>query len=126
MEIHGYPWISMDPMLDPTLDRLTWSPERWKDYAVRDEFSTWLGVYEGMTAGYFELEEQDEGNIEIKIFGLVPQFVGKGLGGPMLTEAIRTAWGRGASRVWVHTCTLDAPQALPNYLARGLRVYKKE
>jgi len=32
----------------------------------------------------------------------------------------------GASRVWVHTCTLDHPGALPNYIARGFRVYKEE
>ena len=106
--------------------RLPWSPERWKTYVLRDELSTWLGTCEGMTVGYFELEKQDEGNVEIKIFGLVPQFVGKGLGGHMLTQAIRTAWDMGASRVWVHTCTLDAPAALPNYLARGLRIYKEE
>jgi hypothetical protein len=28
--------------------------------------------------------------------------------------------------VWVHTCTLDAPTALANYQARGLRIYKEE
>jgi GNAT superfamily N-acetyltransferase len=106
--------------------RLPWSPQRWKAYVARNELSTWLGIREGMTVGYFELEMQDGGSIEIKIFGLVPQYVGKGLGGMLLTKAIRTAWDAGASRVWVHTCTLDAPAALPNYLARGLRIYKEE
>jgi RimJ/RimL family protein N-acetyltransferase len=106
--------------------RLTWPHERWKTYVLRDTFSTWIAMQEGRTVGFFELEEQDEGHIEIKIFGLVPQFVGKGLGGHMLTQAIRTGWDLGAARVWVHTCTKDAPSALPNYLARGLRIYKEE
>ena len=51
---------------------------------------------------------------------------GKGLGGLLLTEAIRRAWDFGASRVWVQTCTQDAPTALPNYLARGFRIFKEE
>jgi GNAT superfamily N-acetyltransferase len=106
--------------------RLSWPFDQWKTYVLRDTFSTWLGIQEGRTVGYFELEEQEEGHIEIKIFGLVPQCVGKGLGGQMLTQAIRTAWDLDASRVWVHTCTHDAPSALPNYLARGLRIYKED
>jgi hypothetical protein len=32
----------------------------------------------------------------------------------------------GARRVWVHTCSLDHPGALANYLARGFRVFKEE
>ena len=29
-------------------------------------------------------------------------------------------------RVWVHTCTLDHPNALRNYIARGMNILKKE
>ena len=32
----------------------------------------------------------------------------------------------GARRVWLHTCTLDHPNALANYQARGLRMFKQE
>lgn len=79
----------------------------------------------GAPAGYFELEFQD-GNVEIACFGLLPRFIGLGLGGHLLTEAISRAWQMEATRVWVHTCTLDHPNALANYQARGLRIYREE
>jgi GNAT superfamily N-acetyltransferase len=76
--------------------------------------------------GYFELEQQTQGNVEVAYFGLLPQFVGKGLGGQLLTAAVSRAWELGARRVWVHTCDLDHPRALENYQARGFRVFKVE
>jgi len=56
--------------------------------------------------------------LEIAFFGLLPQFSGMGLGGFLLSEAIRLAWELKPKRVWVHTCTLDHKHALNNYLAR--------
>lgn len=32
----------------------------------------------------------------------------------------------GAKRVWVHTCSLDGPNALANYQARGFQLYQVE
>ena len=64
--------------------------------------------------------------MEIDYFGLVPNFVGRGLGGAMLTRAVGEAWALGAKRVWLHTCTLDSPRALPGYKARGFTPYKTE
>ena len=65
-------------------------------------------------------------DVEIVYFGLLPEFIGLGLGGTLLTAAIERAFGLGAARAWVHTCSLDHPQALGNYLARGMRVYRTE
>ena len=59
-------------------------------------------------------------------FGLLPDFIGGGLGGALLTKAVERAFDLGATRAWVHTCSLDHPQALANYLARGMRVYRTE
>jgi GNAT superfamily N-acetyltransferase len=64
--------------------------------------------------------------VEIVYFGIMPQFVGKGLGGALLTAAVERAWQMGPTRVWVHTCSLDHPSALGNYLARGFRIFKQE
>jgi GNAT superfamily N-acetyltransferase len=77
------------------------------------------------SAGYFELRRHPT-DVEIAYFGLVPRFIGQGLGGALLTRAAQEAWTIGASRVWLHTCTLDSPHALPNYLARGFREFKTE
>jgi GNAT superfamily N-acetyltransferase len=106
--------------------RLSWSHARWLAYLDRPELHTWVAYVSGSPAGYFELERQDGGNVEIAYLGLLPEFVGAGLGGPLLTAAITRAWDMGASRVWVHTCDLDHPAALPNYQARGLTIYRVE
>jgi ribosomal protein S18 acetylase RimI-like enzyme len=108
------------------VDRLSWPMEQWQAYVDRPELATWVGYVEGTPAGYFELERQPGDQVEIAYFGLLPQFMGQGLGGALLTSAIEHAWDMGAERVWVHTCTLDAPTALANYRARGMRVYKEE
>lgn len=107
-------------------DRLPWTYARWMEYLARPELETWVGTVEGTPAGYHELERQAEGAVEIAYFGLLPQFIGRGLGGDLLTRAVRRAWEMSARRVWVHTCTLDGPVALANYEARGFRRYREE
>jgi GNAT superfamily N-acetyltransferase len=67
-----------------------------------------------------------DGAVEIAYFGLLPEYFGRGWDGHLLTRAVETAWGLGASRVWLHTCTLDHPAALPNYLRRGFRRVREE
>jgi len=105
-------------------DWLTWSDQQWQAFADRDQLQTWLADVDGQAAGYFELESQTAGNVEIVHFGLLPDFIGQGLGGVLLTMAIRCAWRiEGTKRVWLHTCQDDHPRALKNYLSRGLRVY---
>ena len=108
------------------IDRLKWSYERWLSYVDRPELQTWIGYSGGTPSGYFELEAQLGSNVEIVYFGILPQFVGQGLGGALLTAAVERAWRMGPTRVWVHTCTLDHPSALGNYLARGFRIFKQE
>lgn len=108
------------------LDRLHWSRDRWSAYLNREELETWVGYVQDTTAGYFELEKQAGASVEIAYFGLLPQFVGRGFGGRLLTSAVERAWRMDATRVWVHTCTLDGPNALSNYLARGFRQFREE
>ncbi|HTL04519.1 MAG TPA: GNAT family N-acetyltransferase [Gemmatimonadales bacterium] len=109
-------------------DRLVWSYRQWRDWLARPEVETWVAYERGTPAGYFELELQPEANLEITYFGLLPEFAGRGLGGYLLTQATSRAWSVAGSegRVWVHTCTLDHPGALSNYLARGYSVFKEE
>ena len=105
--------------------KLDWDAEQWRSWVDRPELQTWIGYLHGTPAGYFELEYQPDANVEIAYFGLLPQFFGRGLGGPLLTRAVQCAWAMGAERVWVHTCTLDHPFALANYQARGLQIYNR-
>jgi GNAT superfamily N-acetyltransferase len=107
-------------------DRLEWSDEELATYLASPNVAVWELLVKGESAGYFELLRHDDGSVEIAYFGLTPQFIGKGLGGPLLTRAVDEAWAMDAKRVWLHTCTLDSERALPNYKARGFREYKTE
>jgi len=105
------------------IDRLAWTYEQWLDWQSRPGVETWVAYVEGTPAGYFELDASSAGQVELAYFGLLPAFVGQGLGGWLLSEALGRAWALGPDRVWVHTCTLDGPHALANYQARGMRVF---
>ena len=107
-------------------EKLSWTDEQWRAYAQDERLRTWLATYDGSPAGYFELQQDSEGGVEIIYFGLAPTFIGRGLGGPLLTTALEAAWATQPRRVWVHTCTLDHPAALANYLARGMKPYRTE
>ncbi|MEP6779506.1 MAG: GNAT family N-acetyltransferase [Gemmatimonadaceae bacterium] len=76
--------------------------------------------------GFVELEKHTNGAVEIVYFGLTKPAQGFGLGAWLLEHAVNEAWGLGATRVWLHTCTQDAPQAMPNYLARGFVIDREE
>ncbi len=107
-------------------DRLAWSAERWEQYLDRPQLQTWIGYVCGTPAGYFELEAQPQNNVELAYFGLLPPFIGQGIGGLLLTAAVERAWQMDARRIWVHTCSLDHPAALANYQARGFRLYRTQ
>ena len=105
--------------------RLNWSAADWKAYVERDALTTGIVTMNGRPAGYFELETREEGEVEIVQLGLLPEYLGQGLGGALVTAALECAWAvPGARRVWLHTCTRDHPWALENYQRRGLQVFK--
>jgi GNAT superfamily N-acetyltransferase len=81
---------------------------------------------EGVPAGFAELDRRVEGEVELVQFGLMPGFIGQGLGRYFLQWAIDRAWGYGPRRLWLHTCSLDHPNALPTYQKAGFVVFKEE
>jgi GNAT superfamily N-acetyltransferase len=81
---------------------------------------------DGVPAGIAELDWRTEGEIELVQFGLMPEFIGQGLGRDFIQWAIDKAWSYGPRRFWLHTCTKDHPAALPNYLKAGFTTYKEE
>jgi GNAT superfamily N-acetyltransferase len=107
-------------------DRNAWSDEQVAEHLARPAITVWECMVGEETAGFFELERRDDGSVEISYFGLLASFIGRGIGKTMLTRAADEAWALGAARVWLHTCTLDSPNALPNYKARGFREFKQE
>ena len=110
-------------------DRLGWSYAEWKAYLDRAAVETWVAYLDGTPVGYFELEQQAAGSVEIAYFGLLPQFTGRRIGAWLLSVATVRAWSLwppSTRRVWLHTCSLDSPIALANYQARGFRLFKTE
>jgi GNAT superfamily N-acetyltransferase len=109
------------------IDRLGWDYVRWLAYLDRPAVETLVLYVSRTPAGYVELEVQPDDNVEVAYFGLLPRFIGNGLGGYLLSVGVEHAWLQaGARRVWVHTNSLDGPHALANYLARGFRVYDQK
>jgi ribosomal protein S18 acetylase RimI-like enzyme len=108
------------------VDRLGWSDEDIERHLADPALELWVLREEEEPAGYFELRAHDDGAVEIAYFGLMPAAVGRGLGKYLLTRAVERAWARGATRVWLHTSSLDHGSALPNYLARGFSIWKQE
>ena len=108
------------------IDRLPWTDDDIAKHLLQPEISLWRMTYDDAIAGYFELRRCEDGSTEIAYFGLLPQFIGRGLGKHLLTCATEQAWTDGANRVWLHTCTLDDPAAMPNYLKRGFQPFRAE
>ena len=105
--------------------------DQWTDEEVAERFTVgpvtlYQLTIDGERAGFYELERHDDGSVEIVLFGLLAEFGGRGLGKWLLVDAVERAWSLGAERVWLHTCTLDSPAAIPNYLARGFKPYATE
>lgn len=77
----------------------------------------------GTPAGYAELDARKFPEIELAYFGLMPEFIGGGLGRCLIDWSIERAFALGASRFWLHTCTLDHPRALEFYRRSGFVEY---
>ena len=108
------------------VDRLGWTDEETLAYLASPTVSLWVLYLSGAPAGYFELKRHEDASVEIAYFGLLPDYIGRGWGKFLLAEAVRAAWGLTPTRVWLHTCTLDHPAALPNYVQRGFRPVREE
>jgi RimJ/RimL family protein N-acetyltransferase len=112
--------------------RPAWSDAQWQEWLSTPGVQPWLARIGGEVAGMVELELQPRGEVGIVVFGLVPEFVGKGFGAHLLTLGTRLAWaavhpdGTPTRRVWLQTSSLDHPHAKPNYQRRGFRPFRTE
>ena len=112
--------------------RTAWSDEQWAEELARPGVRAWVARVESEVAGFVELEAEPSGDVGIVVFGLVPEFVGRGFGGAFLTLATELAWTRTcpggvpARRVWVQTSSRDHPHARRNYERRGFRACRVE
>jgi ribosomal protein S18 acetylase RimI-like enzyme len=117
-ETVGTPWLWFERRLldDPALAALIHAP-------TTEIFVLYAG---GVPAGYFELDAAAPDTTELCYFGLIPEFIGRGLGPFLLRAAIDRAWSRPLRRFWVHTRIYDHPKALGHYQRAGFVVYDRQ
>jgi len=109
------------------VDRLTWSEEEWIRYTSDEKVKTYVLEKNEDLVGYFELITHDDKNeVEIAYLGLLEECQNRKLGSFLLSSAIKKSFLNETKRVWVHTCSLDHKNALSNYVARGMKIFKKE
>jgi len=109
------------------VDRLAWTSLDWTKFISDEKLFTHILKNKDEIAGYFELLfNKDTNEAEIAYFGVLEEYFGKKLGGYLLSKAIKFSFSLGCTRVWVHTCSLDHKNALLNYQARGMKIYKSE
>ena len=109
------------------IDRLTWTETQWIDYVSNKNVKTFIFKKKEDLVGFFELiihlEKQE---IEIAYLGLLEEYQNKKLGSYLLSQAIKKSFKYNVNRVWLHTCSLDHKNALNNYIARGMKIFKRE
>ena len=109
------------------IDRLVWTEAQWIDYVSNENIKTYIFKFKNNLAGFFELiSHSEKKEVEIAYFGLLEEFQNKKLGSYLLSQAIQKSFNSGIERVWVHTCSLDHKNALNNYIARGMKIFKTE
>jgi ribosomal protein S18 acetylase RimI-like enzyme len=109
------------------IDRLVWTENQWIDYVSSEKVKTYVLKYKEDLAGFFELIfHSEENEVEIAYFGILEEYQNKKLGSYLLSQAIQKSFYRDINRVWVHTCSLDHKNALNNYIARGMKIFKTE
>ena len=109
------------------IDRLVWTENQWIDYVSSKKVKTYVLKHKSDLAGFFELIfHSEENEVEIAYFGILEEFQNKKLGSYLLSQVIQKSFKRDIDRVWVHTCSLDHKNALNNYIARGMKIFKTE
>jgi ribosomal protein S18 acetylase RimI-like enzyme len=106
------------------IDRLHWTDAQHLEHLSRPTTTLHVLYYRGTPAGYIELDASAGDETEIAYFGLMRFVHGRGFGKHLLSVGVQRAFDDGARRVWLHTCTLDGPHAIANYMARGFIPYK--
>jgi N-acetylglutamate synthase-like GNAT family acetyltransferase len=108
-------------------DRWDWTDDQITTHLADRSIRLYVAKRGESLAGWYELRRvPEDDSVEIAYFGIVAAEFGRGFGKHLLSCAVRDAWALGPKRVWLHTCTLDHPNALPNYKKRGFAPYRTE
>ncbi len=100
--------------------------ESLRDAITAPDVEIYVLWADGVPAGYGEVNRGlQAGEVELSYFGLIPEYIGKGLGWYFINAMIDIAWASEPNRVTVNTCDLDHPRAIGNYQKAGFKVYRQ-
>ncbi|MEO9025637.1 MAG: GNAT family N-acetyltransferase [Candidatus Tumulicola sp.] len=111
-----YLWSSRLALGEEALARILADP-RVEIYALKSDDDE---------IGFLELDFRFGDECEIAFFGLVESAIGSGNGRLLMNRAIERAWSQPIRRLWMHTCTLDHPDAMAFYVRSGFRPFKRQ
>ncbi len=107
-------------------DMHEWAADDLRAFVQDEAMHVYVAYKHGTPAGFVMLDFRKANLCDVAYFGLIPEFVGGGLGGWLLREGVGIAWDAGISKVTVNTCTLDHPSALPLYRKVGFVPVRNE
>lgn len=107
------------------LDRMVMEDEKLSSLINADNIDIISMYINDEVAGYAEFKKEEKFT-EIVYFGLLPAFIGKGLGKYFLDWSIQQAWSYNPEWIRLDTCELDHPHALSNYKKRGFKILRTE
>ena len=108
------------------IERRTMSDEALSERVHAEGIDIVVLYANGAPAGYYELDFSAEKEVKLVYFGIVEDFIGRGLGSYLLSEALAHAWRPEVEKVKVETCTFDHPAALPLYQKAGFEPIGRE
>ena len=106
--------------------RLTWDEAKLAANLASDETEVYVAEADGKEIGLVELNLRPAPDIELRYFGLIPSWTGRGLGGWLLAHALAAAGRHRPRRMILNTCTLDHPAALAFYQKCGFAITHSE
>ena len=113
----GEPWLWWE--------RRTLSDDELLQIIQDENVEIYVLYYDGVPAGYAELDRRTPKEIDLAYMGLIPDFIGQKLGPYLLSSVIDIAWSYEPKRLTVNTCSLDHPRALSVYQKHGFNIYDR-
>lgn len=108
------------------VDRLLMNTQELEALLADEHTIIFILYQQGKPIGFAELNAQKPTDIKIEYFGIEPNARGQGLGKYFLHWVLEAAWRFAPKRIWLHTCELDHPAALTNYLKAGFQLYDEK
>jgi len=106
--------------------RLILPDEELQQELLRNSLEIYKLFYNNQFAGFAEIDCANSKEIEILYFGLIPEFIGKGLGRLLMNFIKNRAKNFSPSMLFLHTCNHDHPKALTFYQKSGFVLFNTE